>query len=69
MFRIKIPVLDVYGTRDWQVTRYGGEERRAQIARHAGSEQVVIQGAEHFYEQQIDELTRVIAAFLGRALK
>ena len=69
MFRIKIPVLDVYGTLDWQVTRYGGEERRAQIVKITGSEQVVIQGAEHFFEQQTDELTRVIAAFLGRVLK
>ena len=69
MFRIKIPVLDVYGTLDWQVTRYGGEERRAQIAKVAGSEQVVIEGAEHFFERQTDELTRVIATFLGRALK
>jgi pimeloyl-ACP methyl ester carboxylesterase len=69
MYRIKIPVLDIYGTRDWQVTRYGGEERRVQIDKHPGSEQFVIQGAEHFYEQHTDELTRVIAAFLGRALK
>ncbi len=69
MFRIKIPVLDVYGTLDWQVTRYGGEERRAQIAKVAGSEQVVIEGAEHFFERQTDELTRVIATFLGRVMK
>jgi pimeloyl-ACP methyl ester carboxylesterase len=69
MFRIKIPVLDVYGTLDWQVTRYGGEERRAQIAKVAGSQQVVIQGAEHFFERQTDELTKVIAAFLGRVMK
>ncbi len=69
MFRIRIPVLDVYGTLDWQVTRYGGEERRTQILKVAGSEQVVIQGAEHFFERQTDELTRVIASFLGRVLK
>ena len=69
MYRIKIPVLDIYGTRDWQVTRYGGEERRAQLDKQPGSQQVVIEGAEHFYEQHTDELTRVIAAFLGRALK
>jgi pimeloyl-ACP methyl ester carboxylesterase len=69
MFRIKIPVLDVYGTLDWQVTRYGGEERRAQIEKVPGSQQVVIQGAEHFFEHQTDELTRVIATFLGRVMK
>ncbi len=69
MFRIKIPVLDVYGTLDWQVTRYGGEERRTQILKVPGSEQVVIEGAEHFFERQTDELTRVIASFLGRVMK
>jgi pimeloyl-ACP methyl ester carboxylesterase len=69
MFRIRIPVLDVYGTLDWQVTRYGGAERRAQIVKIAGSEQVVIEGAEHFFERQTEELTRVIAGFLGRVMK
>jgi len=69
MYRIKVPVLDVYGTLDWQVTRYGGEERKAQIAKVPGSEQVVIDGAEHFFERRTDELTRVIADFLGRNLK
>ena len=69
MFRIKLPVLDVFGTRDWQVTRYGAEERRAQIIKIVGSDQVIIEGAEHFFDQQTDELTRVIATFLGRVLK
>ena len=69
MFRIKVPVLDVFGTLDWQVTRYGSEERRAQILKIAGSEQVVVQGAEHFFDRQQEELVGVIAAFLGRVLK
>ena len=69
MFRIKVPVLDVFGTLDWQVTRYGAEERRAQILKVDGSEQVIVQGAEHFFDRQQEELTRVIAAFLGRAMK
>ncbi|MEP7298785.1 MAG: DUF3530 family protein [Burkholderiales bacterium] len=66
MFRIKIPVLDVFGTLDWQVTRYGADERRAQILKVAGSQQVIIQGAEHFFDQQHDELTRVIVNFLDQ---
>ena len=69
MYRIKVPVLDVFGTKDWQVTRYGADERRAQILKIAGSEQVVIDGAEHFFDQQHEELTRVIVTFLGRVLK
>ena len=69
MSRIRIPVLDVFGTRDWLATRYGADERRAQIAKVAGSEQVVVDGAEHFFEHQHAELSRVIAAFLDKALR
>ena len=68
MFRIKIPVLDVFGGADWEVTRFGASERKAQILKIAGSEQVVIPGAEHFFEGRRDELVRVIVAFLGRTL-
>jgi pimeloyl-ACP methyl ester carboxylesterase len=69
MFRIKVPVLDVFGTLDWQVTRYGAEERRAQILKIAGSEQVIVQGAEHFFDRKQEELTGIISAFLGQVLK
>ena len=68
MFRIKVPVMDVYGSADWDVTRFGADERKAQILRMPKSEQVVIPGAAHFFEGQREELTRVIVAFLDRAL-
>ena len=64
MFRIKVPVLDVFGSNDWSVTRFGGDERLAQIRRIAGSGQVVIGGAEHFFEGHRDELVRSITRFL-----
>ena len=67
MFRIKVPVLDVFGSNDWSVTRFGGDERLAQIRRIAGSGQVVIPGAEHFFEGHRDELVRRIVAFLDAA--
>jgi pimeloyl-ACP methyl ester carboxylesterase len=66
MFRIKVPVLDVFGTADWDVTRYGADERKAQIARIPRSQQVVLTGAQHFYEGQREELARVVVAFLDR---
>ena len=68
MFRIKIPVLDVYGSLDWSVTIVGADERRKQIQRIAGSEQVVIDGAMHFFEDRRDALTQVIVRFLDRVL-
>ena len=33
MFRIKVPVLDVFGSNDWSVTRFGGDERWRRSAR------------------------------------
>jgi pimeloyl-ACP methyl ester carboxylesterase len=68
MFRIKIPVLDVFGSEDWDVTRFGADERRAQILKIANSQQVVIEHGQHFYEGKREELTRVIVDFLNRAL-
>jgi len=69
MFRIKMPVLDVYGSNDWQVTRWGADERRAQILKIAGSEQVVIPEAQHFFERKEDALLRTITAFLDRVFR
>jgi pimeloyl-ACP methyl ester carboxylesterase len=66
MFRIKIPVLDVYGSRDWSVTIVGADERRKQIERIAGSQQVVVEGAMHFFEGQQDQLTQIIVGFLDQ---
>lgn len=69
MFRIRIPVLDVFGEQDWDITRVGAGERLAQIARIPGSQQVVVRDAQHFFEGREEELTRVIVAFLERALR
>ena len=36
MFRIKIPVLDVFGSKDWEITQVGAYERKKQIDKVAG---------------------------------
>ncbi len=76
MFRIKIPVMDVYGSEDWVITQVGGYERKQQIVKVPGSRQVVLQDAPHFFEGKEDELTAAIVDFLdsvfhgqGRAAK
>ena len=69
MFRIKIPVLDVFGSEDWDVTRYGADERKAQILRIAGSQQVIMAGGQHFYEGRREALTALIVGFLDRVMK
>ena len=64
MFRIKIPVMDVYGSEDWVITQVGGYERKEQIMKVPGSRQVVLKDAPHFFEGKEDELTQVIVDFL-----
>jgi pimeloyl-ACP methyl ester carboxylesterase len=68
MFRIKIPVLDVYAAHDWSVTIVGADERRKQFQRIPGSQQVVVPDAQHFFEGKQDELTQIIVTFLDRVL-
>ena len=69
MFRIKIPVLDVYGSKDWTATMGGGPEREAQIRGDPRSGQVIVPGAEHFFEGREEELVKIITAFLDRTFR
>jgi pimeloyl-ACP methyl ester carboxylesterase len=68
MYRIHIPVLDVYGANDWNVTRWGAPERLKEIEKVPGSEQVAVPGAQHFFEGQEDDLVKVVVGFLDRTL-
>jgi pimeloyl-ACP methyl ester carboxylesterase len=65
-YRIRIPMLDIFGERDWDVTRWGADERRKQIERVPGSQQIVVPKAAHFFEGQEEELIKPVAAFLDR---
>jgi pimeloyl-ACP methyl ester carboxylesterase len=66
MFRIKIPVMDVFGGKDWEITQVGAYERKKQIDKVPGSEQVVVPNALHFFEGREDELVKIITGFLDR---
>jgi pimeloyl-ACP methyl ester carboxylesterase len=66
MFRIKIPVMDVFGGKDWEITQVGAYERKKQIDKVSGSEQVVVPDALHFFEGREDELVKIITGFLDR---
>ena len=63
-YRIKIPMLDIFGERDWDVTRWGADERRKQIERVPGSKQIVVAKATHFFEGQEEDLIKPVVAFL-----
>ena len=64
MFRIKIPVMDVFASDDWEITVVGGYERKQQILKVEGSRQVVIQNALHFFERREETLASEIVQFL-----
>jgi pimeloyl-ACP methyl ester carboxylesterase len=66
MFRIKIPVMDVFGSKDWEITQVGAYERKKQIDKVSRSEQVKVPDALHFFEGQEDELVQIVAGFLDR---
>ena len=66
MFRIKIPVLDVFGSKDWEITQVGAYERKKQIDKVPGSEQVVMKDALHFFEGREDDLAELVTGFLDR---
>jgi len=64
MFRIKIPVLDIFGGKDWEITQVGASERLKQISKNPGSKQVVVPEALHFFEGREDALCAEIVTFL-----
>ncbi|MFN0038443.1 MAG: alpha/beta hydrolase [Burkholderiales bacterium] len=64
MFRIKIPVLDVFGGKDWEITQVGAYERKKQIMKVPGSDQVIVPDALHFFEGREDDLVKVLVTFL-----
>ena len=66
MFRIKIPVLDVFGSKDWEITQVGAYERKKQIDKVPGSQQVIVPEALHFFEGKEDELVKVVVSFLDQ---
>jgi pimeloyl-ACP methyl ester carboxylesterase len=67
MFRLRIPVLDLYADHDWEVIRVGADERRKQIERIPGSRQVMVRNADHFYEDHRPEVVAIVVQFLDQA--
>ena len=64
MFRIKIPVCDIFGSKDWVITRVGAYERKKKILKNDGSMQIEIPDGLHFFEGTEDVLTLEIVRFL-----
>ncbi len=69
MFRIKIPVLDIFGSKDWEITQVGASERLKQISKIRGSRQIVVPEALHFFEGREDVLSAEIVSFLDEVFR
>lgn len=64
MRNVKVPVLDVYGEKDLPNVLRADWRRRMTIDSIAGSRQVRIAGADHFYAGKEKELAATIDAFI-----
>lgn len=62
---LRLPVLDVYAENDFPAVLAASPRRRAALAA-AGSAQVMIPGADHYYTGRERELAAAVAAFLDR---
>jgi len=67
--RFKLPVLDVYGERDYPAVRDNAAARAESLRRVRGSAQIEVPGADHFFVGHEAELVRQIRLFLERALR
>jgi predicted alpha/beta-hydrolase family hydrolase len=61
---VRVPILDVLGAFDQPAVRAEAQSRARSIASIPGSRQVVIEGADHFYNGRETQLVAAIAAFL-----
>ena len=64
------PILDVYGENDLEPSVGAAWRRRLTLASApAGSRQVMIAGADHFYAGKEDELARAVSSWLAEVLR
>ncbi len=64
---IRVPVLDLYGSEDYPAVTGAAAARLEQIraAGQAGSDQWIIEGADHFFEDYEDELSSAVSKWVS----
>ena len=67
--RLRVPVLDIYGERDFPSVRDNAGARAESLRGVRGSAQIEVPGADHFFAGHETELVRQIKSFLDRRLK
>lgn len=61
---VRVPVLDLYGSRDLPAVLAGATRRKASLAGNASSRQVVVEGADHFFADREEEMVTAVREFL-----
>ena len=71
MAKIKLPILDLYGSRDLDTVLNAVQPRAAAMrkAKHEQYRQVEIEGADHFFVGLEDELVRRVYGWLEQLIK
>lgn len=67
--RLKLPILDIYGERDWPQVRDNAVERAEHLRRARGSAQIDVPAADHFFAGQEAALVQHVKRFLDQRLK
>ena len=67
--RLKLPILDIYGERDWPEVRDNAPGRAESLRRVRGSAQIDVPAADHFFAGQESVLVRHVKVFLDQRLK
>ena len=67
--KLRLPVLDIYGERDFPQVLQQSEARAAVLQTLRGSAQIEVAGADHFFTGREGELTRQVKQFLDLRLK
>lgn len=67
--RLKLPILDIYGERDFSEVRDNAAARAEHLRRVRGSAQIDVPAADHFFAGQETALVRHVKRFLDQRLK
>lgn len=67
--RLKLPILDIYGERDWPQVRDNAAARAERLRQVRGSAQIDVPAADHFFAGQENALVRHVKLFLDQRLK
>lgn len=66
---LKMPVLDIYGEKDFPHVLELAPKRAATISKIRGSAQISVAGADHFFNGMENELVRNVKLFLDRVTR